>query len=208
MNDRRDEFLLEMYKELLGDINRHILVVWQSVGVLIGALALFSLVEKDVVPLDIAASVIVLLGGWLLGHLQDAAYWYNRNLVIIANIERQFLKQADLKNIHYYFGAHRPDNRPIAHLRIQQHLAMSLIGLVLIFHFIKRVLPGFHLPWSDFDPERALPYLLALGGIWYGHYWYMHGKKKYAEILKHSPGIHVDTTGVQYGAGHGFPHKQ
>jgi hypothetical protein len=32
------------------------------------------------------------------------SYWYNRNLVIIANIERQFLGR---KEIHYYFGKHR-----------------------------------------------------------------------------------------------------
>src|SRR3546814_2866580 len=43
------------------------------------------------ISLDVAASLIILLCAWLYAHMLDAAYWYNRNLVIIANIERQFL---------------------------------------------------------------------------------------------------------------------
>jgi hypothetical protein len=124
----REELLLKMYDQMFNDINRHIMVVWQSVGVVVGAFAIFSLVEKNVVSLDIAVSVVLLLCAWLHAHLLDAAYWYNRNLVIIANIERQFLKREDLKNIHYYFGAHRPKNKMIEHLRIQVALGNGLSG--------------------------------------------------------------------------------
>ncbi len=109
----RAELLLKMYDQMFNDINRHIMVVWQSIGVVVGALTIFALVEKNVVSLDIAVSIVLLLCAWLLAHLFDAAYWYNRNLVIIANIERQFLTQDDLKNIHYYFGKHRPKNKMI-----------------------------------------------------------------------------------------------
>ena len=114
--DPRERLLLQMYDQMFNDINRHIMVVWQSVGVLVGAFAIFALTEKQVVTVDVAASLIVLIAGWSLAHLYDAAYWYNRNLVIIANIERQFLRQSDLRDIHYYFGAHRPTNLMITHL--------------------------------------------------------------------------------------------
>jgi hypothetical protein len=36
-HQKRPEFLIEMYKQMLNDINTHILVVWQSVGVLVGS---------------------------------------------------------------------------------------------------------------------------------------------------------------------------
>src|SRR5919206_2459258 len=91
----RREFLLKMYDQMFNDINRHILTVWQSVGVLIGAFAIFALAEKGVLSTDIATTMIVLLSAWLLAHLHDSSYWYNRNLVIIGNIERQFLRQED-----------------------------------------------------------------------------------------------------------------
>jgi len=73
-----------MYKQMFNDINRHIVVIWQSVGVLLGAFTLFALVEKQVIPLDVASALLVLIAAWLTAHLYDASYWYNRNLVIIA----------------------------------------------------------------------------------------------------------------------------
>src|SRR3546814_12158683 len=87
-------------------------------------------------PLDVAASLIILLCAWLYAHMLDAAYWYNRNLVIIANIERQFLLNSDLQDIQYYFGAHRSKkNRMISHLKIQSALGVAVGGLVIFFHF-------------------------------------------------------------------------
>lgn len=202
----REELLLKMYDQMFNDINRHIMVVWQSIGVVVGAFAIFSLVEKHVVSLDIATSIVLLLCGWLLAHLFDAAYWYNRNLVIIANIERQFLTQDDLKNIHYYFGQHRPKNKMIEHLRIQQALGLGLSGLVLFYHFIDRVAPGFSAPFSNFDPIRAMPYILALVTFFYLKMLWNHTREKYEEFLANSPGVDIDTIGINYGVGHG--HKE
>jgi hypothetical protein len=204
MSDRRDEFLIEMYKQMFNDINRHIMVIWQSVGVLVGAFTIFALVEKKVLSLDIAASLIILLCGWLYAHLLDAGYWYNRNLVIIANIERQFLNVADLAKIHYYFGKHRPDNKMLTHLRIQMALGFGLSTVVLLFHFVDRVLPGLGAPITNFDPQRAFPYFVALGAFFYGLRIKKHRDASYAEFIKNSPGATVTTTGITYGVGHGF----
>lgn len=204
MNDRRDEFLVEMYQQMFNDINRHIMVVWQSVGVVVGAFAIFALVEKHVLSLDIAASIMILLCAWLYAHLVDSGYWYNRNLAIIANIERQFLTKDDLRNIHYYFGKHRPTNKMITHLRIQQALGVGLSGLILLYHFLTRVWPGFSLPLSMFEPVRALPYVVAVAAIIYGVFLRKDRDKAYAEFIENSPGIDVDTQAVKYGTGHGF----
>jgi hypothetical protein len=198
----RKEFLMHMYDQMFNDINRHILVVWQSVGVLIGAFALFGLAERAVLPLDVAAALIVLIGLWLLVHLEDAGYWYNRNLAIIANIERQFLKKEDLRNIHYYFGKHRKENIMLTHLRIQYLFGIGIISLVLFYHFLKRVAPGFGAPWSNFEPIRCLPYLISVGGLCVVLYFHYKMKKKYSEFIENSPGIDVDTKGIRYGEGH------
>jgi hypothetical protein len=200
---QREELLLKMYDQMFNDINRHIMVVWQSIGVLVGAFAIFTLVEKNVVSLDIAAGIILLLSSWLFAHLIDASYWYNRNLVIIANIERQFLKKEDLKAIHYYFGAHRPNNKMIEHLRIQVALGVGLSGIVSIYHFIERILPGLRAPWSNFEPLRGLPYLIFFVALVYLFLLKGRTRIKYQEFIDNSPGIEVDTTNVDYGIGHG-----
>src|SRR5436190_7893343 len=60
MDDRR-EFLLEMYRQMFADINRHMTVVWQAVSVVVGAFAILALVEKNIIPIDLAVSLIVIL---------------------------------------------------------------------------------------------------------------------------------------------------
>lgn len=191
-----------MYDQMFNDINRHILVVWQSVGVLIGAFALLGLAERAVIPLDVAAGLIVLIGLWLLGHLEDASYWYNRNLAIIANIERQFLEKTDLHDVHYYFGKHRRKNVMLTHLKIQYLFGLGIIALVLSYHFLTRVLPGVGAPWVKFEPLRSLPYLSTVVGGTVVIYLHRKMRRKYIEFLENSPGISVDTKGVKYGEGH------
>ena len=85
----------------------------------------------------------------------DASHWYNRNLVIIANIERQFLKVSDLRDIHYYFGRHRKTGAIINHLEIQMYLAVGVAMLVLTTHFFEVVLPV----WQKAKEGSGLTYL-------------------------------------------------
>lgn len=204
MNDKREELLFKIYDQMFNDINRHILVVWQSISVLIGAFAIFSLTEKQIISLDIASSIILLLCAWLIAHLYDSSYWYNRNLVIIANIERQFLKREDLKHIHYYFGKHRPKNRMISHLKIQYALGIGLGMLIFLYHLFVRVLPGFNSSLDKFEIARSLPYIITIVSFIY-LYKVKHEKdRNYDEFIRNSPGIEVDTTDIDYGSGHGF----
>lgn len=201
---KRAEFLLEVYKEMMNDINRHIVVVWQSIGVVVGSFAVMQLVEKKVVSPDFAAAILILVCAWSLALLLDSSYWYNRNLCIIANIEKLFLKQEDLKNVHYYFGAHRPNNRMITTLQVQVALSLGVALLVLLFHFWGRVLPGFSLPMKYLDVERGFPYLVALGCTIYLLGLRVKRNQDYQEFIQNSPGISVKTDGIQYGGGHGF----
>ena len=204
MNKNREELLLKMYDQMFNDINRHILVIWQSVGVLIGAFAIFSLTEKQIISLDIASSIILLLCHWLISHLYDSAYWYNRNLAIISNIEKQFLLEGDLKEIHYYFGKHRPDNTMLTHLQIQYTLAVGIGLIVLSYHLIDRVIPGFNSPWSNFDFIRSFPYLIVIISIFHLVNLKRQRDKSYQEFICNSPGKKMKSNDIQYGTGHGF----
>lgn len=201
--DPRTTLLLKMYDQMFNDIDRHILVVWQSVGTLVGAFAIMALTWKGVLSLDVSSSLILAICGWLFAHTLDAAYWYNRNLVIIANIERQFLNRSDLKEIHYYWGKHRPKNKMITHLRIQFFLGIGIALIIGIHHFSVRVSPGFSAPFENFQLERSLPYIVALVATIL--VWKLRRMRQdsYEEFLKNSPGRDIDTLGTEYGVGHG-----
>jgi hypothetical protein len=197
----RSDFLIAMYNQMMNDINRHIVVVWQSVSVLVGAFAAWSLIEKKIISLDMAATLIVIIAIWVVAHVYDAAYWYNRNLVIIANIERQFLTKDDLKEIHYYFGAHRSKTSMLTHLKLQMFLALGVAALVLGIQFFDRVWPA--LPDVCAMPRVSLvPWLTALIGIGIWYYRRNLAQRKYAEFLKNSPGKSVDASGITFGVGH------
>lgn len=203
MTDHREQLLLRMYDQMFSDINQHITVVWQSIGTMVGAFALLALAEKNVVPIDVSVALIVLLSGWLSANLLDASYWYNRNLIIIANIERQFLRQDDLHSIHYYFGSHRKSNKMLTHLKIQMFLGVGLGFLILAYHYYDRVMPGLSAPWSNFDFVRSLPYVVALAAAAFSRYLWAHREVSYKEFLQNSPGKEIESSTVEIGVGHG-----
>jgi len=190
-NPKREDFLIAMYGQMWQNINRHILVVWQSVGVLAGAFALLALAEKQIISLDWAVSFIILIVAWLVGHVLDANGWYNRNLVILSNIERQFLSQADLQDVHYYFGKHREDSRLIEQFQLQFGFGVGIAVLVLLYHIWTRVVPGIGSPISRFDPPRAIPYAVTIiASVLLYRFWKNQGGS-YDTLVQKSPGIEI-----------------
>jgi hypothetical protein len=204
---KRPEFLIETYKQMMADINRHITVVWQAIGIVIGSFAVMGLVEKKVLSLDFAVSLLVGICAWSLALTLDSSYWYNRNLCIIANIERLFLRREDLREVHYYFGAHRPTNRMITTLRVQTAFSLGIASLVILYHFLVQVAPYLKQPWSSLDPLRAIPYIVGI--ICSALLLRFRTKRNadYDEFLRNSPGIDVDREGIDYGGGHGFDQR-
>lgn len=203
-HEKRDDLLIKMYETLNNEISRHITIVWQSISVVIGAFTLLSLAEKNLLNIDLAMGIIILLIIWLFDHLIDSGYWYNRNLVIIANIERQFLKPSDLNDIHSYFGSHRVKNTMLTHLRIQRNLGAVLGILIIGYHFYTRIIPGFYVEmnFSNFDFIRSIPYLIAVYGIFYIRKRYTYTNLKFSEFIANSPGKQIDTSSIRPSIGH------
>jgi hypothetical protein len=188
---RRDDFLIAMYNQMWGNIDRHILVIWQSVGALIGAFAVLALIEKNVLPVDLACSLMVVICAWVAAHVIDANYWFTRNLVIIINIERQFLLAKDLQDIHPYFRDHHTPK--LDHLVVQGCLAASVFLLIAGWHFSTRVAPGLDSPWRNFEFFRALPYFVALAAAVLLILLKRKQKASYEVLLRKSPGISMDS---------------
>jgi len=188
---RRDGFLIAMYSQLWNNINRHITVVWQSVGILAGAFALFALVEKHTLSFDWACSLMLLMAGWVVAHTYDANAWFNRNITIVANIERQFLRPEDAKEIHFYFTEHRASGDMLDHFKVQKTFGITVGILILLYHFVTRVVPGFGQPWSNFDPNGAVPYVVSLGVVLWTLRFKSDRQKKINSLLEKSPGTNV-----------------
>ncbi|NJB35286.1 hypothetical protein HCO57_01655 [Croceivirga sp. JEA036] len=190
---------------MFNDIDRHHKIVWQVVGVLIGSFAFIALAEKNIIPIDLAVTMIILVSLWVLAHVYDSNYWYNRNLVIISNIERQFLEKTDLKDIQYYFGEHRSKNSVQTSLKIQLYLVWAVIIVFLYYHFVSRIYSGLFLKWgeSTIDWIRITPYITVIIFYYILVNWIKNKRKKnYIEFLENSPGKNIETESIKYGDGH------
>lgn len=147
-----------MYIQTSAHLSRHVSGVWQCVGVAGGALAAFS-VDKNVPLNDYACTLAILLCGWLIATTLDASNWFNRNITIISNIERLFLRQEDAELIHPFFLKHRAPGEPVRHFRIQIWLGLAVAALVLGYHYATRLQGNVSGPW--FEHSRLLPYVAA-----------------------------------------------
>jgi hypothetical protein len=135
----------------------------------------------------LASTFVVLTVGWSLAHTVDARVWFNRNLQIISNIERQFLASSDCQEVHYFFC--RPHRRgTIEHLLIQGALGSAVGVIALGWHFSTRVLPGFGSPWSSLEAMRSVPYLAALAVLLFVRWLLKSADKAEAKLQKLSPG--------------------
>ena len=188
--DRKD-FLIQMYQQLCSEIDRHIKIIWQIVGVLISAFAIFALVEKDVISIDIASTILVLVCGLSVAIVIESNFWYNRNLLIIANIERQFLKESDANDIHFYFTKHRKDNAYIDMMLIQIIFVAILAFVILFYHFSVQVLPFMNLESSEFVPIKSIPYLVFIFVVWRLILFHKKRIRNYNSFKQNSPGIEI-----------------
>ena len=197
----RPEFLIAMYEQLMGDINRHIVVVWQTLGVLAASIAALVLAEQQHVPTAYAVILVLLVSSWAIEHVHDSNYWYNRNLVMITNIERVFLTNNDLSLIHPYFGKHRESSSFLAHLEIQRRYVLIMAFGSLLYFGIQDV-------WPTLDVHNRINFLkwlpfLAIGALVHRDWERKkHYDKKYADYLAISPGIEV-AAHIDYGNTHG-----
>ena len=204
-NVTRDTFLINMYNQMFNDINRHINIVWQPITVLVGSFALLAAGATSILSIEIAISLIIILVGWHMANLLDSSYWYNRNLVIIANIERQFLRKSDLHEIHYYFGEHRSKQSMITHMKIQWWLGIFIGVLVLLYYSLTTTMKLFECFTDDtigFEWIMILPYIAAVVVIIWLIILKNHRMRSYDEFIKNSPGIEIDTSDIVYGVGH------
>lgn len=190
----RAEFLRSMYDQLWGNINRHITSLWQAIGIFLGAFAILALVEKSTVPLGFAVSLLVLGAGLLIAHVYDSSNWYNRNLHLIGNIEKQFLdKDKDSKEIHPYF-TWRPKTKPgmITYFTIQLWFSWALVVLVLTWYSFERELWTAHTrvaaaPLKDVL-IALLPYLTTALVIAFTEYIRRDRIKAHQDLIRDAPG--------------------
>lgn len=191
MDTPRTQFLLEMYRQTSNHLNRHVVLLWQSVALLGGAYAAFAFQEKNVISIHHATAIALLLCGWFCANVYDAYAWFDRNLVIITNIERLFLEKDDQSNVHPFFLKHRDPSKLVQHFKIQLFLGLMVAAIVSIVHFYRQILPSFKIINGVFDVELALPYAALLISLGYCVHVRHEVMTKARQLRNSSPGLNL-----------------
>lgn len=187
----RSEFLLAMYKAMWDNINRHITVLWQAVAVLGATFGVAFFAGRDTATwqqspvFDLAAGLMIALSCWLVAHAIDASRWFNRNIQIIANIERSLshlLRIAEYPHPYMTPSLRRGSPMP-AHMRIQVALAALLALTAFVAHAIVRVAPVLRIDTEcPFPFTRALPTLSLFASLILAKHLHSRAKMKHEQF--------------------------
>lgn len=208
--DARNEFLLKMYDQMCNEISRSLVSVWQVLAAMVGTFVVYLQYTKYPFQTDISTCIVLIISWWIIAHIIDSNYWYNRNNAIITNIERQFLHAEDLRTVHYYFGKHRDGRAVLTNFKIQLCAVIGISLFVLFYHFDTRLFnilsnnvwrnPEY---WAD--KKRlciVFPYLLVIIETVILVMLKKQRNKDYKEFIDNSPGLLINTESIIYGKGH------
>lgn len=202
----RNEFLINMYNQMFNDINRHITLTWQPLITILSAISIIFLQEKLIIPSFLAVSFLFIIISWFIAHIIDAGSWYNRNLVIISNIERQFLNEKDKKLIHCYIADHRKKNKLISHLKINACLGWTLYLLVCGYYFLWKLFPLISVYYCQkkaiLNSESLLdflPVIVMILSLTTLYRFKNNEDVKYEEFKEKSPGKKIDGENFEHG---------
>jgi len=177
--EQREKFLIGMYEQMWGNINRHITLSWQPATLIVFVAAALKVGLDGQLALGIAASVGLVVTAWFLGHIYDSNEWYHRNHVIVANLERYFQEPGDVQAINPFMGALIPPSRMcklLTTFKVQRFLAFGLACFLLALVLVLETIPdvrgekvptfGSYSHWSF----GLVPYAVGIAsGFWVRH---------------------------------------
>jgi hypothetical protein len=118
------------------DLERHLGIGWQTIATLAGAIVSLSLGQKGDLPLPFAVSAALMVSFWGVLNILDSNYWAVRAIAFLANVEALYFYQQDRKVFHKYAGEHPPLSL-MNSLKYQMYVAVSFIGISLLFYLAK-----------------------------------------------------------------------
>ncbi len=171
--ERRHQFTLQYYNMAVRDLERHLGIGWQTIALVAGAAASWSLGYGGKLPLPIAVASAIAVGFWGLLNILDSNYWAARAIGFLANVESIYLYVDDAKTYNPYAGKH-PPLKLLDSLKYQAYVAIAFILFSLVFYgeaILRRVEKFGGMPSSVEAVNTvtaayyALPILVVLAGV-------------------------------------------
>jgi len=96
MGKERKDFLVEMYKTFWGNVNRSEGNMWRIVSFYIAIITgIFVVIKGQYLDMFLGAMIILVFSFSTIYIILTAQLWAARNMGLISNIEKEFLKKGD-----------------------------------------------------------------------------------------------------------------
>ncbi len=126
--NKREQFLLHLYDQLWNSITRVEQGLWQFIGIYAGILVIHWTIGKTQPTL--AAYLTILVSFWGINIAINAGKWFERNRMMIINVEKQFLSKDDLGKI-IPASYHKRSPRKLLTLLDRTHIAVFTFAIFL-----------------------------------------------------------------------------
>jgi hypothetical protein len=93
--DRRPDFVIEMYRVYWANMARAMEGVWKVLGPVMVVGTVIAAVHEDVLPAPLGLSIAFVVVLWALSVTVDLNAWHRRNLFFLVRAERMFLSEHD-----------------------------------------------------------------------------------------------------------------
>lgn len=136
--DRRADFIKEMYRVYWANISRSMEGVWKILAPITVAGTIIAAVHKDYLPpsLGISLSFVIIL--WALNVTIDLNAWHRRNLFFVCKAEKLFLTPEDYGCI-LPSRYKKPKTDWIAFYAINATIYLSLLVLIILYAWVWKI---------------------------------------------------------------------
>jgi len=164
--DKREHFLLHLYDELWRSIDRVEGGLWRFIGLYVSIIGIHWFASKGEIDKSLAAYLTILASFWGINIAINAGKWFERNRMMIINIEKQFLKIDDLGKI-----------MPASYHKRNPRKLFTLLDRIHILVFSAAIVFSVWFYWSHLWSTSAtivFTLLVIIGGIvGTGYHWYL-----------------------------------
>jgi len=168
MMDKREQFLLHMYNQLWNSITRVEQGLWQFISLYAAILGLHWALGKSQPAL--AAYLTIVASCWGINIAINAGKWFERNRMMVINIERQFMCKDDIKKI-----------MPLSYHKKEPRKLFTWLDRIHIFVFITIGVLSIYAYWHDLcktGVNIAITIILIIGAlVGTAYHWHMAWKE-------------------------------
>jgi len=156
--DRRADFVIEMYRVYWANMARSMEGIWKILAPITVSGTIIAGVHKDYLPVSLGISFAFLVILWALNVTIDLNAWHRRNLFFLTKVEQQFLRSNDYGGL-LPMKYRKPATGWITFYKINAYVFFVFLILTVLYAAVWK------LPNTGVSINWLMPAVVLTGGV-------------------------------------------